>query len=470
MSRLRGLWSHEATSALIDAFKEHPCLHYRRRFVDSNDVKFANQTIQMKLDSLGYKFTLSEIVKKMTNLQIYYHQLRLKPRHEIGWSYFNKLAFLEKKYTTFDHTKERKPLSPVIDPNNNNPNEKCRETEQQSFDDHDRSIDDESFLSTYDQDDEETFTGVPSMVSPRKDHSALLQSSIDLSISNREPSTIEISNDDKYIQQDENDNNQTTKTASIEFEDGTSTKLPKAEDTSPTEIIIEIDEENIVYPPSESPPVIPVSGTRTEPMSDFRKPSDPKKDMAQTKDKENSLTINDTASFPDREHSKIRKDNNKERRESMERRSTYHAQQTSNANGDEDDHYGWSISNMMRSIPDCDEKRRLKYEIHENIKRVHHYIISHKIPYSSQHHYPPYYQHPSPPLIGQSPFHVISPEPLIGQPPYHVISHEPGVGETPQHFYYHQPSYESRIIVGNNPPQSKKPQHRRSPYKKPAKR
>ena len=83
-------------------------------------------------------------------------------------------------------------------------------------------------------------------------------------------------------------------------------------------------------------------------------------------------------------------------------------------------HNGWSISNMMRAIPDYDGKRRLKYEIHENIERVHHYIISHKIPYSSQHHYPPYYQHPSPSLIGQSPYHVISPEPLIGQPSYSV--------------------------------------------------
>ena len=489
-----GAWSHNATDALIDAFKKHPCLHYRRRFVDSNDVKYANLNIQMKLDSLGYKFTMSEIVKKMTNLQIYYHQLRLKPRHEIGWSYFNKLTFLEKKYTnqglshvtssvrpTFVHvTKERTISDSVFDPNNNDPTEECRETEQSSSSsssaliDHDHSMDNESTLSNDDQqvdndgdddndddDDEEIFTGVPSMVSPRKDHSAFLP------IDRQSNQNGESSNDNKNIQGDSNHNNHHLNTT-LNFEnDDTSTKNIEHEEDATTMEFIEINGDKVVILPSTRRVVKPES---LDESNEFRKPSDPKKDISLNGDttqrhhRKDSLPTNETASLPHRTHNKITT-KDVERRESIDQ--PHYAQQTLNGR-DEDDHYGWSVSNMLRAIPDCDEKRRLKYEIHENIKRVYHFIMNNNIPFSSQHYYPPHYQHPSPPLVGQPAYHMIPRELGIGHSPYHVISPEQAIGYTPHHVYYHQPSYESCLIVGKqpSPKKNKKNQHKRSPYKK----
>ena len=139
------------------------------------------------------------------------------------------------------------------------------------------------------------------------------------------------------------------------------------------------------------------------------------------------------------------KENVEKRRENIDRRpATYHqVQQQQSSHGDA--YYGWSIGNMIREIPDCDEKRLLKYEIHEIIRRVHHYVINtNKIP--SQHFYPPpstHYQLQTQPLIGQLPPRVLF-TPVIGQSPHHVISPQSVTGQTLQPYSWKQKTTTSK--------------------------
>ena len=442
-------WSPEATSALINAFEAQNCLHYHRRIVNPDDVNDAITTILRELNTLGYNFTLVDIRHKMTSLQVYYHQLRRKPRHEIVWTYFDRLAFLEKKYNRnveSDNTSpERTPPSfvyankaDVCDLNNNNAG-KSGETQQlsQEMDVPIKPVN----LSSEQQ--EKAFIDNASMVSRRQDHSQL-QSSDQL-----------IQVRDSYGAMGEKDEENCTN-----HESETVSALHSLDDTNSSKKLnlpmefIDIDGEKTVIVPSTTD--VAASPSVTSEQKGFSAPyskiDESPNENTNTDRETDMIRTRETASFPqstNREDYVVVNPDNRGDRLTFDQRF----------NGNEDDHYGLSISQMMKEIPECDEKKRLKYEIHENIQRVRHFISNNRRPFHHHHHHPNHHG-------TISNYHVASPSPLIDRAPYHVTSPEPVIGQTPQHFYYSQPS-ESCIILNRTPNQH---HHRHSPYERPAKR